>query len=47
MADRITRYYDDAMYHQRLYEYFGCSDYFNYGFWDETPRTRKPPVKIW
>ena len=41
MADRITRYYDDAMYHQRLYEYFGCSDYFNYGFWDENTPDQK------
>ena len=34
MADRITRYYDDSMYHEKLYGYFGFSDFFNYGYWD-------------
>jgi len=41
MAARITRYYDDAMYHQRLYEYFGGSDYFNYGYWDKDTLDQK------
>jgi MPBQ/MSBQ methyltransferase len=41
MAARITRYYDDVMYHQRLFEYFGYSDYFNYGFWTENTLDQK------
>lgn len=31
---RIIRYYDDSMYHERLSEYFGGSDHFNYGYWE-------------
>lgn len=41
MADRITRYYDDSMYHDRLYDYFGFSDFFNYGYWDDNTLDQK------
>jgi MPBQ/MSBQ methyltransferase len=41
MADRITRYYDDSMYHERLREYFGFSDFFNYGYWDKNTPDQK------
>jgi MPBQ/MSBQ methyltransferase len=41
MADRITRYYDDSMYHERLCEYFGFSDFFNYGYWDDNTPHQK------
>jgi MPBQ/MSBQ methyltransferase len=41
MADRITRYYDDSMYHDQLYEYFGFTHFFNYGYWgDNTPNQK-------
>ncbi len=41
MADRIRRYYDDHMYHEKLYEYFGFSDFFNYGYWDDDTLDQK------
>jgi ubiquinone/menaquinone biosynthesis C-methylase UbiE len=41
MAARITRYYDETMYQEKLYEYFGCSDFFNYGYWDENTLDQK------
>jgi MPBQ/MSBQ methyltransferase len=41
MADRITRYYDDSMYHEKLYEYFGFSDFYNYGYWDDNTPDQK------
>jgi MPBQ/MSBQ methyltransferase len=41
MANRITRYYDDSMYHTKLREYFGYSDFFNYGYWDEHTQDQK------
>ena len=41
MANRITRYYDDSMYHEKLYDYFGYSDFFNYGYWDDNTPDQK------
>jgi MPBQ/MSBQ methyltransferase len=41
LADRITRYYDDSMYHGKLYEYFGFSDFFNYGYWSDNTLDQK------
>jgi hypothetical protein len=41
MADRITRYHDDSMCHEKLDEHFGFSGFFNHGYWDEHTQDQK------
>ena len=41
MAGRINLWYNDGMYHDLLQEYYGDSDFYNYGYWDESTRDQK------
>lgn len=38
----INRWYEERMYHRRVTEYYGQSDFYNFGYWDEdTPDQKK------
>jgi ubiquinone/menaquinone biosynthesis C-methylase UbiE len=41
MTARMNRYYDERMYHEQLSKYYGYSDFFNYGYWDENTPDQK------
>jgi ubiquinone/menaquinone biosynthesis C-methylase UbiE len=41
MTARMNRFYDDRMYVERLRKYYGNSDFFNYGYWDEDTADQK------
>jgi SAM-dependent methyltransferase len=34
-AEFINKFYDDRMYHPMFVEFYGDSDYANYGYWDD------------
>ena len=41
IASRINLHYDDVMYAEYRNEYYGYSDFFNYGYWDEKTQDQK------
>jgi ubiquinone/menaquinone biosynthesis C-methylase UbiE len=41
VASRIKRHYDDVMYTEYRNEYYGYSDFFNYGYWSEDTSDQK------
>ncbi len=38
LAENINRFYDAAMFSDRLINYYGGSDYTNFGYWTDTTR---------
>jgi ubiquinone/menaquinone biosynthesis C-methylase UbiE len=41
ITSRINRHYDDVMYTEHGKKYYGYSDFFNYGYWDENTPDQK------
>ncbi|NIS62313.1 MAG: methyltransferase domain-containing protein [Proteobacteria bacterium] len=41
MTSRINRHYDDVMYTEHGNNYYGYSDFFNYGYWNENTPDQK------
>jgi MPBQ/MSBQ methyltransferase len=41
MIGRMNRWYDESMYRDLDQEYFGHSDFYNYGYWDERTPDQK------
>jgi len=37
----INRFYEDRMYHRRQAEYYGQSDFYNFGYWLEDTQSQK------
>lgn len=41
MIGRMNRWYDESMYRELNREYYGYSDYYNYGYWEENTPNQK------
>lgn len=41
MTGRMNRWYDERMYREHGREYYGNSDFFNYGYWDASTPDQK------
>lgn len=41
MTGRMNRWYDERMYREHGRQYYGDSDFFNYGYWDENTPDQK------
>jgi ubiquinone/menaquinone biosynthesis C-methylase UbiE len=41
MKTRLNRWYDEGMYAEMSRDYYGQSDFYNYGYWDDTTPDQK------